>query len=252
MGTNNFNINRLFLLLQRQLIVNKKNLLIAFAACFGTILFIYLLTIYTSGTVIYEPLVALSFVVIFTGGFIFTSIGFNELHAPDKAYQYLTLPATTLEKLLSVWLLTSIAYVSVSLVLTGVIALIGNMFAVVVGADTKSFSELLNFPILNLVWIYFIAQTVFLLGSCYFNKNNFLKTLLALFVLFLGLAFYAGLNGWIFFGSSGLNITREDSTLPVLYFMQHTLPILAKVVIGYLVGPFFLVTSYFVLKERQV
>jgi hypothetical protein len=252
MGTDNFNINRLYLLIQRQLVVNKKNLLIAFAACFGTILTIFLLTIYSSGTIIYQPLIALSFVVIYVGGFIFTSIGFNELHTPDKAYQYLTLPATTLEKLSSVWLLTSIIYIAVSLVIICILALIGNLFAIIIGVGTQGINSLFQFPILNLVWIYLVAQTIFLLGSCYFRKNNFLKTLLTLFVVCFALSIYTGINGWIFFGTPGLNISGNDMNENLNIFFQYTFPLIVKVVFYYLIAPFFLLTSFFVLKERQV
>jgi hypothetical protein len=252
MGTNNFSINRLYLLIQRQLVVNKKNLLIAFAACFGTILTIFLLTIYGSATVQYMPLIAISFSVIFLGGYIFTSIGFNELHTPDKAYQYLTLPATTLEKLLSVWLLTSFIYIVVSMILIGIIALSGNLFALAIGAGTMGIGAFKQIPIFMMIGIYLITQTIFLLGSCYFRKNNFLKTLFALFVFGMALAIYAGINGMIFFHSFNININDEATSETFKLFMEQTFPIIIKVIFHYLSAPFFLVVSFFVLKERQV
>ena len=252
MGTDNFNINRLYLLIQRQLVVNKKNLFIAFAACFGTILTIFLFIIYGSATVLYIPLIAISFSVIFIGGYIFTSIGFNELHTPDKAYQYLTLPATTLEKLLSVWLLTSFIYIAISLILIGIIALLGNLFALAIGAGTQGINALKQIPIFTLIGIYLITQTVFLLGSCYFRKNNFLKTLLTLFVFGLVLSIYTCINGLIIFHTYNINFNDQNTSVSLKYFMEHTFPFIMKLVFEFLVAPFFLTVSYFVLKERQV
>jgi hypothetical protein len=252
MGTDNFNINRLYLLIQRQLIVNKKNLLIAFAACFGTILTVFLLTIYGSGVVMYQPLIIISFVVIYMGGFIFTSIGFNELHTPDKAYQYLTLPASTFEKLLSVWLLTSVIYVCLSLVFIAVIALIGNLFAIIIGAGTQGISSMMQIPLFTLVGIYLITQTLFLLGSCYFKKNNFLKTLLAIFVFGMALSIYASINGIVILHSFSINVNDQNISETFRYFMGNTFPFIMKLVFEFLVAPFFFVASYYVLKERQV
>jgi hypothetical protein len=44
--------------------------------------------------------------------------------------------------------------------------------------------------------IYLVTHSVFLLGATYFRKNNFLKTLLALFLISLALNIYSGLVGW--------------------------------------------------------
>jgi hypothetical protein len=252
MGTNKFKINRLYLLIQRQLIINKKNLLIAFAACFGTILTVFLLIIYGSSIIQYQPLLAISFSVIFMGGYIFTSIGFNELHSPEKAYQYLTLPATTLEKLLSVWLLTSLIYILVSFVLIGIIILIGNLFALAIGVSTMGIGSITEVPVFTIIGIYLVTQTVFLLGSCFFRKNNFLKTLLALFVFGFALAIYMGINGMIIFHSFNFSINDQNTSESFRQFMTDTFPFIMKIVFSYLVAPFFLVVSYYVLKERQV
>jgi magnesium-transporting ATPase (P-type) len=252
MGTNNFNIKRLYLLIQRQVVVNQKNLLISFAACFGATLTIFLLVIYGSGSILYAPLMSISFSIMFTGGLVFTSLGFKELHSPAKAYQYLTLPATTFEKLLSVWLLTSILHIIVSLLLILILALLGNLFALAIGVGTQSINELLHFGVFKLVWIYFVVQTVFLLGSCYFRKNNFLKTLLALFILGMVLSIYAGINGVVLFHTLSFNMNDQTTSGTFRHFMQNSFPMIMHIVFYYLTAPFFLVVSYFVLKERQV
>jgi hypothetical protein len=189
---------------------------------------------------------------MYIGGYIFTSIGFNELHSPHKAYQYLTLPATTLEKLASVWLLTTIVYVFASLVLLVILAILCNLFALFVGSSATSYGELMHYPIHNIVWVFLVTQSVFLLGSCYFRKNNFLKTILALFIVGFVLGVYATINGYIFFGSEFHSFDGNQMNGVMTEFMEETFPGIMKFLFNYLLAPFFYVVSYFVLKERQV
>jgi len=252
MSTDRFNLNRLSLLIKRQLVVNLKNLLIAFGASFGVLLIIFFLIIYQAHSVPFAPLVSISFVVIFLGGFIFTSIGFDELHSTDKAYQYLTLPATTLEKLASIWILTSVSFVIISLFIVVLVAILGNLFAMIIGANTTSLNLLFSYPILHLLWIYFVIHSIFLLGSCYFKKNNFLKTLLTLFLIGIIISIYSFVNSLIFFGSTFHSFNDQNLNGDLKVFMTNTFPIIIKIVAGYIVAPFFILVSFFVLKERQV
>lgn len=238
--------------MRRQLTINAKSLLVSLSACLGVLVIINFLTIYFGGNVEPELIISLSFVMMFMGGYIFTSIGFNELHSQDKAYQYLTLPATTLEKLVSVWLLTSIIYVLMSLVLLGLLVIICNLFALFVGSSSVSFGTLMSFPIWKIIWIFLVTQSIFLLGSCYFRKNNFLKTLLALFVIGFILGIYGTINGFIFVGSEFQGISNDQMNGAMTEFMENTFPKIIAFLFNYLLAPFFYVVSYYVLKERQV
>jgi hypothetical protein len=255
MRNSTFSLNRVSWLIRRQLAINVKNLIIALAACFGALLVISILIILGSHGVDYQPILSLSATVIFIGGYIFTSNAFNELHSPDKAYQYLTLPATTLEKLASVWIMSAVFYSIVSFLLTVAIVLLGNVFAIVIGVTPGSMSQFQSFPFGYLLWIFVVGHSVFLLGSCYFRKNNFLKTLLAVIVIGLILSIYAGINGFIFFGKANFQFntsTGDNMSEQYMYFIQHVLPVISKILIGYLIAPFFILVSYYVLKERQV
>jgi len=252
MNNASLSLNRISLLIQRQLVINLKNLAVAFSACLGILLIINFITIFNIDQVHAGALISLSFVMIFIGGYIFTSIGFNELHSPDKAYQFLTLPATTLEKLISVWFLTSIAYLAVSAIMVGVLIVLCNLFAIFIGADTLSINALMHLPIAKIMWVYFVTHSIFLLGSCYFRKNNFLKTILALFVLGFIIAIYSGINGYIFFGPDFNNFSGDQMNGPMTDFMTAQFPSIIKSIFNYLLAPFFYVVSFFVLKERQV
>jgi hypothetical protein len=252
METSKFSINRIYLLIRRQLTINSKNLIIAFSACLGVLVIINYLTIYFGGRVESDLIISLSFVIMFIGGYIFTSMGFNELHSPHKSYQYLMLPATTLEKIVSVWFLTSLTYTIVSLVLMVILVVLSNLFALLVGSIPVSFGMLLNYPIFKLIWVFLVTQSIFLLGSCYFRKNNFMKTLLALFIIGFILGIFGVINGFILFGSEFHGIDSNELNGGMNVFMQETFPVIIRFIFNFLLAPFFYVVSYFTLKERQV
>lgn len=238
--------------MRRQLTINSKNLIVAFAACFGVLVIINYLNIYYGGRVNPDLIISLSFVMMFIGGYIFTSMGFNELHSPHKAYQYLTLPATNIEKLASVWFLTTILYVAVSIILLAALVIVCNLFALIMGSQTISFGFLLNFPIWNIIKVFFITQSIFLLGSIYFRKNNFLKTILALIVVGFILMIYVAINGYLFVGPDFHGIDNSEMSGSMSVFMEDTFPVIMKYLFNIITAPFFYVVTYFVLKERQV
>ncbi len=103
---NIFDISRLSKFIQRQAVLNAPPMLIAAGAIFGMLLVVSILTGYY-GPENMEGLKAFFLVVFFFGGFILTSSIFSELHTPHKSYFYLTLPVSTLEKVVGSWILTS-------------------------------------------------------------------------------------------------------------------------------------------------
>ena len=102
---------------------------------------------------------------------------------------------------------------------------------------------------------YLVIQPIFLLGAIYFRKMNFLKTVLALILVGFSIALYSGLlTGlavWINGGNHTFgkidhyNITNNDAVI-------HFIVVNAKILYWGLTAPFFLLVSYFSLKERQV
>lgn len=247
MNNNNFSINRLHHFVLRQLTLNTYPALIAYGAVFGLLLIISLLTAYFNAGHI-DNLKGLYLTVFMAGGFIFTSMIFSEMHTPQKSYAYLTLPVSASEKLIGSWLLSSPVFIVVFSVSIFIIGLISGAVA-----NRPQFSmELFDHDYFIVVAVYLVTQTIFFLGAVYFRKNNFLKTLLALFALAAVLSAYSGLIFWILFGNNmeGMNENVSFGTF------KGTIEFLAEQVIPfifwYLLGPFMLVVSYFRLKERQV
>lgn len=245
MNQNNFNINRLSNFIQRQVSLNLPPMLIAAGGIFGLLLVISLFSAYFDPTDVRE-LKGFYLAAFFIGGFIFTSRIFSELNSPQKSYFYLTLPVSSLEKVVGSWLLSSPIYVVVFSIGILIVYLITGIVA---GFNNASIPDMFNKQYFLVMGVYMVLQTVFFLGAAYFRNYNFLKTLLALFILQVIIGLYGGLLAWMFFGGS---LQSDDFSGSFQYFVENTIPQIAHIIFWYLLAPFLLVVSYFSLKERQV
>ena len=239
------NLARLGLLVKRQLVLNINTILIAIAAVVGVLLVISGLTAYSSPTKV-QNLVPLYLVVLFIGGYIFTSSIFNELHSPQKSYTFLTLPVSTAEKLIGTWLIVTPFFLLVSV--AGIFLLV-YLSSLVAGqpANLPSFTDTHFARTIGAFWV---TQTFFFLGAVAFRGNNFLKTLLALFLIAVVVVGYTALLGYTLFGNGTAHIIPETSGLKdtAEFIFKDVVPFL----FWFVLGPFVLVVSYFKLKERQV
>jgi hypothetical protein len=241
---NTFDIQRLFKFIQRQAALNAPPLLIAAGAVFGLLLIVSILTGY------YGPenmggLLIFFIVVFFLGGFILTSNIFSELHTPQKSYFYLTLPVSTLEKMVGSWILTSPLYILVFSVVGYLIYLIPT---VMVG-DSYPVPRFFNRDYFRVIGSYLVIQTLFFLGAAYFRKYNFLKTLLSVFLFQIAIGLYTALLVWLLFNGS---VNDRDLDSGFKGVIENTVPRIAHIFFWYILGPFLLIVSYFSLKEREV
>lgn len=246
MFTNSYNPQRQLLLLRRQLSVSQQTWLIAAGAIFGLLLIISVLMATFKPAEL--PEVQGFYLAAFTfGGLIFTSLIFKELHSPHRSYFFLTLPASTLEKLTAAWLLTSPLYILAFTLISFVIYFISFLIAGIPFSFAYFFNDGLGEAILS----YMVIQTIFLWGAVYFRKNNFLKTLLSLILLAIGLGMYAGLLGVLLFESNTISISPTSHPELIAFFKQVIGPTFQFLFWGVL-GPYMLVMTYFTLKEREV
>lgn len=254
METNNiFNAKRLYLLMRRQVFSNGKSLLIAFGGMAGVLLVISLLVAHFNPGGL-SGLTNLYLTVMFIGGFIYTSNIFSELHQIQKSYNFLTLPVSTTERLLSSWLITGIVFPVLAVLSMAVIIFLSNTVTKLT-IDLAPVQSVFSANSMKAVLVYIVTQSVFLLGAAYFRKNNFLKTLLAMFLFTLVINIYAGLLGWGLFNSfnTGSFIFEDQNMSPALeHLFMDQIPRIAGFVFKYLTLPFFLTATWFSLKERQV
>lgn len=254
METNNiFNVKRLYLLMRRQVFSNGKSLLIAFGGMAGVLLVISLLVAHFNPGGL-SGLTNLYLTVMFIGGYIYTSNIYSELHQIQKSYNFLTLPVSTTERLASGWLITGIIFPVLALITMVVIIFLSNSVTKLT-IDLAPIQSVLSASSMKAVMIYVVTQSVFLLGAAHFRKNNFLKTLLAMFLFSLVLNIYAGLLGWGLFNSfktDGFMFNEHNMSPALEHLFMDQIPAVAEFVFKYLTLPFFLLATWFSLKEREV
>ncbi|MCJ8164694.1 hypothetical protein MKJ04_07555 [Pontibacter sp. E15-1] len=244
--TTELNLKRLSFFLRRQLYLNVNTMWIAIVAVLGVLLIVSALFAYFNP----DPdtllnLRNLYLVVFMLGGYIFTSKVFDEMHAPQKSYMFLTLPVSAAEKLLAAWFVTSPVYVLVF----GLIILLLSFFSSLVAGNLEAFPYLFDKSFFVVIRVYLVTQAIFVLGATAFRGNNFLKTLLALIVAALLISAYTGGLGYLLFGQSNYRGGPSDEFKDTAeYIFTKIIPML----FWWLFAPFMLLVSYFKLKERQV
>jgi hypothetical protein len=223
-----FKPRRFAQLLLRDLAGGYKSLLVAMAAVAGSVILISALTVLgrklagaSTGADFYPNM----FVnILFLGGFIVTSFAFREVRQNGGGIFYLTLPASSLEKFASKLLATSVGYALGSLVFfTAAAAVSEGVNRLIFGFGNYFFNPFEQ-GILESLGYYLIFQSVFLLGSIWWRKLAFVKTVLMLQAVAVGIALVAGValrivfaryfRGWeIDFGTvPGMGLLIEQAT----------------------------------------
>ena len=247
---NNFNVNRVINLLRRQFVMNAKVWTVGFLAVSGALLGISLMSVVLSGGFFnMKTYTSLGMVLFMVGGYVLTSRIFNELQTTKKNYFYLTLPARNDEKLLSVWVAGSLLYSVVALSALFIVSLIiSGSASLIIGGNLNLFMPFSE-DIIRAVGIYMVTQTIFLLGAVYFVKNNFLKTLIAILIVYLiffvivVILMHTVIRPMDFIGV-GINFQENMFSFKNLSsFLTYFFWIVP--------GPFFLFVSFLRLKERQ-
>ncbi|HYG39548.1 MAG TPA: hypothetical protein VD908_13050 [Cytophagales bacterium] len=219
-------------------------MMIGIAGVFGILLLISLIVTHADSAD-YGNLYGLYMTVFFIAGYIFTSRILSELNSPGKSYGFLTLPASTFEKFIGSWLLSSPVYVLIFMIFITLIYLISTVTAGIEVSFAKMFDE----TFFRIIWIFMVTQTIFFLGACTFKSYNLLKTLFALFLIIALVAAFAGLLIWILFGGQIQGDEFNDGfSMQGEKFFTEVIPF----IFFYVLGPVLLVVSYFKLKEREV
>lgn len=249
--SNQFSVTRFQLVLKRYVALNQRTWLIGFLCVAGFLLAIAVLPTMSDMMNVQRP----GFIAIrgFTlslytlGGLILTSMIFNEVHSPTKAFQFLTLPSTTSEKLFAAWFTGSFVYTVVSMVAIFALSI---LVEVVKGVNLGIWTPFNIFnpftaDVISTILGFFFYQSIFLLGAIYFKSNNFIKTLLVVIVFVLGALFVLNIGLLIF----GLSQNQE-------FFLNIQLGTLwltpLKYIVGTILTTVFIWLSYLQLKNKQV
>ena len=250
-----FDINRVKLLLIRQLRFNTQTLLYGFGTVVGIIVLILSLKmIFGDATLDSGTFFQRIMPFFFIGGFIFTSTIFSELGTPQRGYMYLIIPASTFEKLVVSWFVTSILYIAASLV---VILLINLLLIAIFSILPLNHVQLFNLfspTMLKSYGVYLVTQSIFILGAIYFEKSHFLKTILSIFLICLAIAIYTSIAAKIIILNLTSSFQFNNSNIPenLSNFFVNIFAPTMKILFWGCLAPFFLIVSYFRLKEREI
>jgi hypothetical protein len=199
-----FKPRRFAQLLLRDLAGGYRSLLVAMAAVAGTVILVSALTVLgqrLSGQRVGAGNFHLNMFtnLLFLGGFIVSSLAFREIRQNGGGIFYLTLPASSLEKFASKLLATSVGYALGSVVFyTAAAAASEGINRLIFGFGSDFFNPFRTEVLQALGW-YCIAQSVFLLGSIWWRKLAFLKTVLSIQAVVAGVALVMGIAARIVF-----------------------------------------------------
>jgi hypothetical protein len=214
------------------------------------------------------------YVGLFLTGCLFASMQFNDLGDGPKGISYLLLPASLLEKLLSALffgvVLYFICYTAVFYVIDFIMVKLSNSYLATKfeQANMKGFqpAEIANIFVsqdtpVNLFFylliIYFTVQSIFLLGSVYFSKYSYIKTLIWGLIVFLVLVFWEHkiVESFMPHGSffEPFTVFRvRESGKDLMIRLPEWLSSIIIFLLLYTVVPLLWVITYFRLKEKEV
>lgn len=184
---NYFELSRFWLLLKMELFRSKKAILMTIVITFGVLCTGQVLEIIFEDKKVFDSHSESYSFALIIGGFILSSLAFSDLTNNLRRYNYLTLPASTLEKFLSMWLLTSVGWTFLHTIVYTIYAFMANLIAPVFFSHIAfgAFAPMGEVPMETMKY-YFVFQGIFLVGAVHFQGFVFPKTLFTL-ILFAAL-----------------------------------------------------------------
>jgi len=262
--TKTFDLSRVGLLIKKELFYQRKAPWIIIGGVFVFLLFINLLMSSESPGPNDLPANQLMFYIfsLLILGTIFTASAFNELNNKSSAHHYLSIPASTLEKLISKWLVTGIFYVIAFNIFYFIFCIISsaltNYFfdqAFIVFNPFEPRFELDGMTPLFFSKLYLALHTVYLAGAIYFRKYAYFKTMIAqsfIFCNLIGLMMGIGSLFFVDVWTEGINLAHIDIGSGTKNIFENVFPILGKIMLWFVFPLWMLTYSFFKLKEKEV
>jgi len=248
-----FNINRFTLILKKDFLQYRKwiglgLITLALAVLCITIIGHNLIPMENGGAS--QLLMVGYFMILTIGGGYLASTNFGDLRSAGRRIQYLTLPASTFEKVLSKWLYTLPFYL---ISITGIFWLV---FATYGASFHDQFSEntlLVNQRIQSRMGLYYIilyvvGHSIAFFFSYVFNRYTAILGALISFSIFMLMGF---INMLIFHFPSSISFNSliEACNTSMWHVMtkigDHPFQLL-------IIAPIFWILTYFVAKRKQV
>jgi len=265
-----FSFNRWLLLVKQHWAENKKRYLLAILALAGMLVmwFFFVFLIDKNSPMSGEIQRNTYFFLLLVIGCFYASQFFKEFNDKSSAIHYLMIPASTLEKFLCGFFYTVIIFFCVSIAVfylaDGIMVGLANAFhpAYEGGAKAKVIN-IWNEPgefenVYYIFLVFFAIQAAFFLGSLYFEKYSFIKTVISLFAFFLTITFLIQIlndtflpNGDFHDGLGTYRVMPKNGE-DVLIQLPEVINTITKYLMLFGFAPFFWIVTYFRLKEKQV
>lgn len=278
-----FSFSRWLLLIVKHWSENRKKYLLGLLAITGIMLIWFLFNIVMER---YEPMgagvqVGTYFTGLFIVGCLYASTLFSELASKSKGINYLSLPASQLEKTLSALaygvVIFFVAYTLIFYVADIIMIKVANGISYTYWQKYHSAGDVFKpQQIENVFWnngrmhngginpffiillSYFAVQSAYILGSVYFSRFSFIKTTVALLVLGLFVIVFVGKimdsfmpDGNYFEGLTSYRLNTggdEERIIRLPEWINGITVFLLK----YSFAPILWVVTYFRVKEKEI
>lgn len=248
---NHFDISRFWLLMKLELFRSRWALLITLDIALG-LLFVGMFSELFFDTSIVEHQHTENYAfTLLVGGAILSSLAFNDLGQTLKKFSYLTLPVSTFERFLCMWLLTSIGWI----VMFTLVFLLYSFLANALGSAFFGFVEFQPFDpfgpfAITTMKYYFIIHAIVLVGATHFKGYVLPKTLFTL----LTVGFLAGFS--LYFTWKEIFMTDHECKGYECELINvigiHSIWHIVKWVFWWALAPVCWVIAFFGLKEKEV
>jgi hypothetical protein len=273
-----FDLNRWFLYMNKHWNENKRKYLLSLGAltALGAIWFTFIMVVNRRNPLAIEMQVATYYVGLIVTGCLFASQAFADLADGPKAIHFFLLPVSVFEKLLTAIVLGLVLYfIGYTLIFYGVDVIMVKIANGILENKARHDAGFVHIEqkVANVLvapasagmgnfYIYFImayvaAHAVFLLGSVYFIKYNFIKTAVALLAIFITLAVYNDKiigafmpHGEFYEPFSIYRIYQNGTSVAVQ--LPKWLGNSLFYIMEYALAPLFWVITYIRLKEKEV
>ena len=245
----NFNITRFITLARRDFIIYRKPLLYGLLLIPLSVFMISYLKGLSEGVLDATFLLNWIAVFLFVGGIAFTSTVFWEFKSTPERAQYLTLPASNFEKLLSRWIYSLVLYpIFICLV-----------FWILIKANGTGFNDQ-NKEILGIFGnVYILGHSIFFMFAIWFNKYVAPKSILTIWLVFFVLVLIISLlfrlvfmdvfDGFSIQFNETVKIDPKNENFPA--WVEHNVCPLLKIFVWYILPIFFWVVAYFKMQEKE-
>ncbi|MFT4019270.1 MAG: hypothetical protein QM668_20065 [Agriterribacter sp.] len=258
---NSFSFSRLWLLIKKQWFDNAKLYTLSLLAMAGllTIILTFWASVNGNGRFDEEDTYGIFITLFFASGLIFASITFSALSDKAKGIYWLSIPATPLEKLLCGFFYSFIVFTAVYVAIFFIIQKIIFFFILLDPGNAVRYVSTKNLKeAIPIILYFFIAlQALFMLGSVYFERFAFIKTLLAIFTIGLIFVFFAQfLSNTVFPAHMGVNDFSSfkvyDGNEAKVYKLPSWIRQVAVPAMKYIWCPVLLTAAYFRIKEKEI